>query len=191
MEAARRAGFRSAQAQPEPSPARIQSESSPNPAQSQPKASPKPARRSIGFRQTAIRSGLRNEPGLCLARLAAHLPQSRVFRACSAQGRELFFAAVRARKQRLFRSLFDSSQARKTVRQGRFWDLEFAPDFEAGKRQGGRRFSSTQPSPAQARTQIGFCRPSHSLGSRHEPGLPCPACGASAAKPRFSGFAPR
>ena len=55
MEAARRAGFRSAQAQPEPSPARIQ-----------PKASPKPARRSIGFRQTAIRSGLRNEPGLAL-----------------------------------------------------------------------------------------------------------------------------
>ena len=70
MEAARQAGFLSVKAQP--------------------KASPKPARRSIGFWQTAIRSGLRNEPGFALPDCGASAEKPRFQSLFSAGPRTVF-----------------------------------------------------------------------------------------------------
>ena len=109
MEAARQAGFLSVKARP--------------------KVSPKPARRLIGFWQTAIRSGLRNEPGFALPRLRRGCCKPRFRNLFSAGAENRFLPPSAPRKQRLFRSWFDSSQARQTVRWRRFWGLEFALFF--------------------------------------------------------------
>ena len=47
-----------------------------------------------------------------------------------------FAAAARLPQASVFRYYFDSNKARQTVRWGRFWGLEFAPNSRANKRLG-------------------------------------------------------
>ena len=105
MEAARRAGFLSVKAHS--------------------KASPALDRLSAA----AIRSGLRNEPDLPCLDCGAAAEKPRFRNLFSAGPRTVFCRCPCPRKQRLFRSWFDSRQARQTVRWRCFWGLEFALFF--------------------------------------------------------------
>ena len=75
-----------------------------------------------------IRSGLRNEPSFSLPRLL-RMGRKLCFRsAVQRQAINRFCRCPRPKNRRFFRSCFDSSQARKTVRWRRFRGLEFAPE---------------------------------------------------------------
>ena len=183
------AGFCSAQAQPEPSPnpARTQPEPIQKPAQSQLKASTALNRLSAD-RYSLL---LRHEPGFALSGLRRGFRKTRFQSLFSAGPRTVFCRRPHPGNSVYFAPDLIAAKPVKPCDRGVFRALNLLLILKQanGKAGGG----SAQPNPAQPKPEpkLVFCRPSHSLGSRHEPGLPCPACGASAAKPRFSGFAPR
>ena len=162
--------------------------------QARPGASQNPARRLISFRPPPFALVCAMDRALPCPDCGASAA-SRVFRACSARSVNRSLPPSALPKTAFFRSCCDSSQARQTVRWERFWGLEFAPDFGAGKeRQGGldsvQHKRSPNPNPRTrstepARRSIGFRPPPFALVRAMNRALLCPACGASAEKPRF------
>ena len=78
-----------------------------------------------------IRSCLRNEPGFAASQWQCGCRKPCFSKPVQHEGANRFCRRPSPEKRRLFRSCFDSSKARQTVRWRRFRGLEFAPDFKA------------------------------------------------------------
>ena len=89
----------------------------------------------------------------------------------------------------VFRSCFDSAEARQTVRWGRFGGLLFAPGFGAGRRQGVQGSVQTKPSlnpvQTQSEPQRAFAGSPVRFVCAMNRALLCPDCGVVVASRVF------